>query len=34
MMKFLFWVGVGLWVVPQLDRQINARIDKRRNYHR
>lgn len=30
MIKLMFWVGVGLWVLPQLERQIFARLDGKR----
>lgn len=28
--KFLFWVGIGLWVIPQLEKQVISRIDRKR----
>lgn len=27
--KLLFWIGVGLWVVPQVEKQIIARLDRK-----
>jgi hypothetical protein len=27
-MKFLFWLGVGLWVVPWTEKYVMVRLNK------
>lgn len=30
MIKFLIWVGIGLWVIPQIEKQVISRIDRKK----
>lgn len=29
-MKFLFWVAIGLWLVPQIDKYLYSYLDRKR----
>jgi hypothetical protein len=28
-MKFFFWVGIGMWVVPWVEKFISAQMNRR-----
>lgn len=29
-LKFFLWVGVGLWIVPQIEKRISVQMDRKR----